>query len=234
MTTQIETPTIPLNFGVVLFPGFQSLDIFGPLDALNTLAFTSPHPLTLSLISSTLSSVSTKLPTSSPSSSAFSQSVLPTHTYTTAPPLDVLLIPGGRGVRDLASPHIQDAIEFTKKVYPKLKYLITVCTGSVIAAQAGVLDGKRATTNKRAWGWATSMSKQVKWVPHARWVVDGNVWTSSGVSAGLDVAFAWIGEVFGEETAREVADVLEYERHMDSSWDPFAELYGLEGEGGEA
>ncbi|KAG6902350.1 hypothetical protein C0995_001147 [Termitomyces sp. Mi166 len=236
MATQAGTITasdaVPLNFGVILFPGFQALDVFGPLDALNTLASTSPYPLNLSIIASTLDPVSTKPPSSLISASkalAFGESVVPTHTFDTAPPLDVLLVPGGRAVRDLASTDIQNAIKFIESVYPKLKYLITVCTGSVIAAHAGVLDGKRATTNKHAWGWATTSTSQrkVRWVPHARWVVDGNVWTSSGVSAGLDLTFAWIGEVFGEETANELAEVLEYERHADPSWDPYAELYGL-------
>ncbi|KAG6879089.1 hypothetical protein C0992_005234 [Termitomyces sp. T32_za158] len=222
----------PLSFGVILYPGFQALDVFGPLDALNTLALTSRPPLTLSLISSTLSPVSTKPPGAlSPPSFAFTESVVPTHTYATAPPLDVLLIPGGLGVRDISSPPIQDAIAFTARVYPGLKHLITVCTGSVVAALAGVLDGRRATTNKSAWEWVKDTAARggstARWVPRARWVVDGNVWTSSGVSAGLDVVFAWIAQVFGEDEARRVADVLEYERHVDPSWDPFAELYGL-------
>lgn len=72
-----------------------------------------------------------------------------------------------------------------------------------------------------------ALGPEVEWVPRARWVTDGNIWTSSGVSAGIDVTLAWIGSVFGEKKARRIADGLEYTRHEDSSWDPFAELYGL-------
>lgn len=124
-------------------------------------------------------------------------------------------------------PTIAGAVEFIKKVYPSLKYLITVCNGSVLAALAGVLDGKRATTNKQLWKLNTEARKEVNWVARARWVVDGNIWTSSGVSAGIDVTFAFIGAVYGAEVADEVATMLEYERHTDPSWDPFAELAGL-------
>ena len=62
---------------------------------------------------------------------------------------------------------------------------------------------------------------------HARWVVDGNIWTSSGVSAGIDCMLAFISEVYGEDVAKGIADGMEYERHTDPTWDPFADLYGL-------
>lgn len=60
----------------------------------------------------------------------------------------------------------------------------------------------------------------------ARWVVDGNVWTSSGVAAGLDMMYAWVGELWGEEVAAELADGLEYERNKDPTADRFAERWG--------
>ena len=66
----------------------------------------------------------------------------------------------------------------------------------------------------------------VDWVAKARWVVDGNIWTSSGISAGMDLAFAWMAEVFGEETAQFVADRSEYERNVDSGNDRYAERWG--------
>lgn len=212
----------PLNFGIIVFPGFQALDAFGPLDALNTLSLL--RPLNLCVIAETMNPVSTEPPVPNPHGSKFAQSIVPTHTFTTVPPLDVLLIPGGLGT---SHSEIQSAIDFVKKIYPSLQYLITVCTGAGVAARAGVLDGKRATTNKMSWARNIALRPEVTWVSHARWVVDGNIYTSSGVSAGLDVAFAFIGAVYGEESASKVADVLEYDRHMDSSWDPFAEKYNL-------
>jgi transcriptional regulator GlxA family with amidase domain len=123
-------------------------------------------------------------------------------------------------------------IEFVARVYPSLKYLISICTGAVIVAQAGVVDGMRGTTNKRAWQWVTGLRPQVEWVEKARWHVDGKWWSGSGVSAGIDVAFAWIAEVFGEEVAAGCAVKMEYMRRMDPGDDPFAEIYGLGGDKG--
>jgi len=210
-----------------VFPGFQALDAFRPLDALNTLSVM--FPLNLSIIAATLDPVSTKMPkVPSSNSSNFGQSINPTHTFDSAPPLDVLLIPGGSGA---ISPSIQSAIDFVAKVYPSLKYLVTVCNGAGITARAGVLDGKRATMNKMQWVPETASRPQVRWVAHARWVVDGNVWTSSGVSTGLDTIFAFMAAIYGEEAAEKVSNIMEYERHQDPRWDPFAELYNLPRDG---
>ncbi|KAG6819381.1 hypothetical protein H0H93_012345 [Arthromyces matolae] len=215
---------VPVNFGIVLFPGFQALDAFGPLDALNTLSYM--FPMNLSILAESLDPISTKSPLQVPNivGSDFGQSINPTHTFATAPPLDVLLIPGGIGAMH---PDIQSAIDFVKKTYPSLQYLITVCNGAGIAARAGVLDGKKATTNKIFWQTETAQRDAVKWVAHARWVVDGNIWTSSGVSAGLDAVFAFMAAIYGEEVAEKVSNMLEYERHRDPNWDPYATLAGL-------
>lgn len=216
--------SVPLTYGVVVYPGFQALDIFGPLDALNSLSLA--YPLSLSVIAQTFDPVSTKPPGALGNPrSEFGQSITPTHTFTTAPPIDVLIVPGGIGNRDPAN--VEEVVKYIAKAYPTLKYLITVCTGSGLAARAGVLDGKRATTNKRAWARTIPFGPKVQWIAHARWVVDGNIWTSSGVSAGLDIIFAFIGEVYGGEVAEMIANFLEYERHKDPSWDPYAELYSL-------
>ncbi|KAF7529308.1 hypothetical protein PCG10_008018 [Penicillium crustosum] len=218
-----ESPdkSTPLRVGVLLFPGFQALDVFGPMDCINVLSWS--HSVTLALISSTLEPVTTKSPTSP---NATGQSVVPTHTFATVPPLDLLFVPGGLGTRG-SSPVIEEAVLFIRNIYPQLGYLITVCTGAGLAARAGVLNGKRATTNKMAWAEITDLGVNVDWVPHARWVVDGNVWSSSGVSAGIDVTLAWIGEVYGSEVAKDISDSMEYTRHGDPSHDPFAELHGL-------
>ncbi|EEB95292.1 hypothetical protein MPER_05757 [Moniliophthora perniciosa FA553] len=215
-----EGSTRPVNFGVLLFPTFQALDVFGPLDALNILSMS--FPLNLSIIAKSLDPVSTKHrdPSLNPFNSNFGESVVPTHDFDNPPPLDVLLIPGGYGTR---ADDIGSLIDFIRRTYPSLKYLITVCTGSWLAARAGILDGKRATSNKSAW----AAGPNVKWVSHARWVVDGNIWTSSGVAAGIDVTLAFIEEVYGAKVADDVARVMEYERHTDSTRDPFAEKYNL-------
>ncbi|KDQ31674.1 hypothetical protein PLEOSDRAFT_1035376 [Pleurotus ostreatus PC15] len=211
----------PVNWGVLLFPTFEALDVFGPLEALNLLSLTVP--LNLSLISRTLDPVSTK-PRAMTTPSNFSESILPTHTFSNPPPdLEVLLVPGGLGTR---APDLQAEVGFIRDTYPQLKYLITVCTGAWLAANAGVLDGRNATTNKKAWA-GRPVNNSVNWITHARWVVDDNIWTSSGVSAGIDATLAFVEEIYGEELATDVANSMEYERHTNATWDPFAELYGL-------
>ncbi len=214
----------PTRYGCMLFPGFQAIDVFGPLDALNTLSWS--HNITLALIAKTMDPVSTVVrnPAFNRVNSSFGESVLPTHTFADAPPLDVLLVPGGIGTM---SPDVHEEIAFIKATYPKLRYLITVCTGAGLAARAGVLDGKNATTNKATWASTTALGPHVNWITHARWVVAGNIWSSSGVTAGIDVLFAWMEAVYGNATATRVANSLEYERHLNSSWDPFADLYKL-------
>ncbi|KZV63160.1 DJ-1/PfpI family protein, partial [Peniophora sp. CONT] len=211
-------------FGVVVYPGFQALDAFGPLDILNTLAL--KQSISLSVIALTLDPISTKPPTMAlPLGSNFAESIVPTHTFADPPKgLDVLIVPGGYGIR-AESDSINGAVTFIKDVYPKLRHLFTVCTGSLLAARAGVLDGRNATTNKSAYNRVKTERPDVKWVPQARWVHDGNIWTSSGVSAGIDGMFAFLAATWGEDVAKELADELEYERHIDSAWDPFAELY---------
>ena len=214
----------PTRYGYVLFPGFQALDVFGPLDALNTLSWS--HNITLSLIAKTLDPVSTQVrdPAYNRVNSLFGESILPTTTFAAAPPLDVLIVPGGIGTR---APNLDEEIAFIKATYPNLHSLLTVCTGAGLAARAGVLDGKKATTNKMAWNETTALGPHVKWITHARWVADGNIWTSSGVSAGIDLLFAWMEAIYGKDTATGVANTLEYERHLNSSWDPFADLNNL-------
>ncbi|KAI9149900.1 Isonitrile hydratase 6 [Paramyrothecium foliicola] len=210
----------PVNFGVILFPAFQVLDVFGPLDALNVLSRT--NQMNLSIIAATMDPVSNKLLTDTPVDSRFEQLIVPTHTFETAPPLDVLIVPGGQGTRTQDVAHI---VNYIKKTFPSLQYLITVCTGSGLAARAGVLDGKRATTNKLLWDETVALGPRVDWIYKARWVQDGNVWTSSGISAGIDVTFAWIEDVYGQDVAKAIADRMEYTRVTDPNNDVFADLY---------
>lgn len=125
---------------------------------------------------------------------------------------------------------------FIKNRFPTVKYLLTVCTGSGLVAQTGVLDGYKATSNKAAWDWVIQQSNKVDWQPVARWTVDGEndkIWTSSGVQAGMDMALAWITHVYQsyspktEELGTTIANTEEYVRNMDPHCDPFAKNLGV-------
>jgi transcriptional regulator GlxA family with amidase domain len=139
--------------------------------------------------------------------------------------LDVLLIPGGMGTRRevLNEPFLAEI----RRQCETARFVATVCTGSGLLAKTGALDGHKATSNKFAFKWAASQGPNVKWVPKARWVEDGKFYTSSGVSAGMDMALGLITRLFDRETSLQVANWAEYSWHEDKDWDPFAEFNGL-------
>jgi putative intracellular protease/amidase len=168
-TTQVSRPTIrtdtvhmytsalPKNFGIILYPGFQLLDVCGPLDALNVLS--NSHTLSLSIIAATLEPIGTQHLGQVQQGSKFEQLIVPTHTFDDAPKdLEVLIIPGGLGNRNDENmrPVVNYLASLGLTTSPQqhlrgdIKWILTVCTGSEVLARTGALDGKRATTNKRA------------------------------------------------------------------------------------
>lgn len=227
----------PTKIAVALFPGFQLLDVAGPLDILNQLALT--HPITLSILAASLDPVTTAHEFSQqfvPSQCA--QQIVPTHTFEDAPEgIEMLLVPGGYGTRMKG---VGESVgEFVRRWYAegrkegkegegegRKKWLLTVCTGSALVAGTGLLDGKKATTNKKRFNDVKAQYPAVDWVPQARWVTDGDIWTSSGISAGMDLTLAWVASLWGEETAQEIADATEYAWHKDAGEDPFAARWG--------
>lgn len=207
-TPYLQANTNPHDRIQVIFPGFEPLDVFGSLDILvsvghlpptcatsltkTPLKMSSIYKMTLSLIASSAGPVSMGIPRHQMEPNMppmdlghmLRPTILATHSFLDAPALDVLLIPGGVGNVVLEQHNDTSVEDFVKLRYDQVDYMMSVCTGAVSLAKSGVLDGKRATTNKFAWASATTYGKGVKWVPTARWVVDGKVWTSSGVSAG--------------------------------------------------
>jgi transcriptional regulator GlxA family with amidase domain len=146
-----------------------------------------------------------------------------THTFDDAPALDVLFVPGGMGIVALEQANDTTMEAFVARRLPELDYLLSVCTGAVTLARAGALRGRRATTNKASWAYATAFGDGgVTWVPSARWVEDGKVWTSSGVASGMDMTFAFLKHLYGEEKLVDVMKTVEYAPHTDPHWDPFA------------
>ncbi|KAJ7030801.1 class I glutamine amidotransferase-like protein [Mycena alexandri] len=122
-----------------------------------------------------------------------------------------------------------EEIAFIRTQAPKAKYILSVCTGALQLALAGVLSGKRATTNKAFYHIITetaSTARDIEWVPKARWVVDGNVWTSSGVASGSDMALAFLEHLAGAKLARQTRSIVEIPE-MSSEDDPFASWHGL-------
>ncbi|RAO72083.1 uncharacterized protein BHQ10_008095 [Talaromyces amestolkiae] len=209
----------PKNFGLLIYPGFEALDAFGPIEVINNLSLTHKD-ISLSVIAATLDPVSTL----HKGMHSVGQSVVPTHSFNDAPALDVLIIPGGWGGFDTA-PELR---QWVRDTVPQLDTLITVCNGSALAAQTGVLDGRSATTNKMLWKECVAHGPKVNWVAKARWVRDGNIWTSSGVTAGIDVTLAWVANEYGDELSVELANIMEFTRAESSLHDPFSDVYKCE------
>lgn len=139
-STDAKSSPQALRIGLVLFPGFEALDAFGPMDCLNALS--SKCHITLSILSHTLDPVSTKSPFARQS---VGQSIMPTHTFADAPALDVLIVPGGPGTHCLGSEPIEAAISFITAAYPHLKYLIAIRKGCDLVAHSDLFNTKPVT-----------------------------------------------------------------------------------------
>lgn len=132
---------------------------------------------------------------------------------------DILLVVGGKGTRQV----IEDSqfLQTLTRLSESADWVLSVCTGSALLAKANILDGKRATSNKLAWQWVIEQSDKVDWVQQARWVVDGKFYTSSGVSAGMDMTLGFIADRHDIATARRIANYTEYRWQEDSQLDDF-------------
>jgi transcriptional regulator GlxA family with amidase domain len=201
-----------LHVGVLLYPNFELLDVFGPLEMFSMLGHVRAR---IHMIAERPGTVPSAMAGDGP----LGPKVVADFGYDDAPRLDVLLVPGGFGTIPALSN--EALLAFIRKCAGSARIVASVCTGSALLAKAGVLDGHRATSNKQFFDLARAQSNRVSWVEAARWVDDGNVVTSSGVSAGMDMALALIERLFGQEVAEQVAIGTEYTRHRDADQDPF-------------
>ena len=193
-----------LNVGVLLYPGFEIIDVFGPTQMWG---YIPDFKLIM---------VAEK---EGPVRSAQGTLAYAEYAFDNAPKLDILLVPGGTGTQ--AQLNNEKLLNFVKTTHENTQYTTSVCTGSAILAKVGALDGERATTNKRFFFLSEKQSDKVNWVEQARWVESGKVFTSSGVTAGTDMALGLIQKMYGERWATGIASSLEYTWNPDSSNDPF-------------
>ncbi|MBI4517946.1 MAG: DJ-1/PfpI family protein [Deltaproteobacteria bacterium] len=199
------------QLGVVLFPGFELLDVFGPVEMFGNLT----GVLSVAMVAQRQGAVA----------SAQGPAVVADYGFDNCPHLDLLLVPGGIGTREEIDN--QAMLDWLAQRVAAAEIAMTVCTGTALFARAGVLDGRRATTNKMLFNWVAAQGPRVDWVKEARWVEDGKFVTASGVSAGIDMALAVIARISGEPMSTMLAVATEYEWHRDAAWDPFAKLHGL-------
>ena len=200
---------------VVLFEGFTVLDVYGPVQAFASTRITrpdgSPHRLF---------EIVTVAEKAGPIRSGEGPTTQADHAFADAPPYDILLVPGGFGTRQAVNntPLLLALTAASRKA----AITTTVCTGSALLARTGVMDGRPATSNKVAWDWVVKQGPRVRWQRKARWVDDGDLVTSSGVSAGIDMALSVVARLHGTDMARQAARFMEYVWHESAEDDPFA------------
>lgn len=180
------------NVGFVIFPDLTQLDFTGPLEVLARLPQSATHVVAKS---------------EAPVPSDCGLSLLPTHTFATCPPLDLICVPGGRsGVVNAMGD--RDTIEFVRRQAGAARYVTSVCTGAFILGVAGLLQGRRATTH-----WAFTELLPLVGATHerARIVKDGNVITAGGVTSGIDFGLSVAAEIAGETVAQAIQLSIEYD-----------------------
>lgn len=196
------------TLGVVLFPGFELLDVCGPAEMFGNLGGRMRVIMVAEHAGPIASTQGTKL--------------VADYSFADCPRLDLILVPGGFGT--LAQLNKPVLLDWLKDRAAKAEIVTSVCSGASILAKAGLLDGRPATTNKQFYTMCTAPGPKVKWIKEARWVDDGNIVTSSGVSAGMDMALHVIARLYGTEAAERIANGTEYQWHRDAKVDPFAKF----------
>lgn len=200
------------TLAALVFPGFQTLDLYGPLEMLGD---HDVGAVDIKIVAETLEPV----PSYHGTRTAVDRTLAESSDY------DLVLIPGGDAAPlNPRNNAINDWIIGTSE---KAEYVMAVCTGTVLLATTGLLDGRRATTNKKDFTATIHHGPNVEWVPQARWVEDGKFFTSSGVTAGMDMSLTVMARLFGQDAADFIAVGTEYDWHKDPNWDPFAKLAGL-------
>lgn len=181
------------QIGLLLFPRLTQLDLTGPYEVFIRFPDTDVHLVSKS---------------SDPVVADGGMRLVPSTTFAECPKLDLVCVPGGAGMNPLLND--QDTLDFLQRQASGARYVTSVCTGALVLGAAGLLRGKRATTH-----WMSlPMLAAFGCAPVAeRVVVDGNVITGGGVTAGIDFALTVASEWFGAETARKIQLGIEYAPH---------------------
>jgi transcriptional regulator GlxA family with amidase domain len=189
-----------VNIGVALFDGAEELDWAGPWEVLAAWSEQWPDDGV---------QVFTLAREDRPVTCAKGLRVLPDETWETAPPLDVLVYPGGRGTRR----ELQDeaVLDWIRGLADGETVVASVCTGSLVLAAAGLLDGKPATTHWQSLELLPTLGHEIEVRPDDRFVDNGNILTAAGVSAGIDMALHLVARLHSTDRAREVRRYIQYD-----------------------
>jgi putative intracellular protease/amidase len=203
------------KIAVVLFDGLTVLDVYGPMQAFASCRLQNPDGTRQPLFElfSMAEGAGIVKPGEGPPSYA-------EYGFADAPDYDIVLVPGEFGTR--AAVNNKPFLKHLAEASQRATITTTVCTGSALLARTGLIDGRPATSNKLAWDWVVQQGLRVPWRRQARWVDDGDIVTSSGVSAGIGMTLSLIPHLHGRDMALASARNMEYCWHEDAADDPFA------------
>lgn len=201
---KVETTSV----GILLFDGVEVLDFAGPYEVFSRTRLTPGIESRRSEESAPFR-VFTVAAATGPVTATGGLRVLPDFDASAAPPIDVLVVPGGFGTRAL----LQDdgLLAWIRQVAASARRVTSVCTGALLLARAGLLAGRRATTHWGALALLGELDPTTRVEPHPR-VVDDGIVTSAGVSAGIDMALAIVEAMHGRAVADETARYMDYVR----------------------
>jgi transcriptional regulator GlxA family with amidase domain len=196
--------------GILIFDGVEVLDFTGPFEVFSRTRLT-PGAASRRSEATAPFEVLTIAPSHAPVTAVGGLVVVPGHSLATAPPIDLLVVPGGWGTRSLLGN--ADVIGWIRHVAARAEHVTGVCTGALLLAAAGLLEGRRATTHWAALDELAALGRGVLVVRDRR-VVDDGVVTSAGISSGMDMAFYMVEALHGREVADETAHYMEYRRNL--------------------
>lgn len=194
--------------GILVFDGVAALDVVGPFDVLAR-ARLEPGVDWRQRDDEALFEVLTVAKTDGPVTATGGLVIVPSTTFATVPPIDLLLVPGGFGTRPLLQD--RETVDWIRRTAAASRRTASVCTGALLLARAGLLDGRRATTHWGAFGLLATLGHGIVVDREARFVDDG-VLTSAGMATGIDLAFHVVETIYGRTVADETARYLEYRR----------------------
>ena len=188
------------QIGIVLFSNVEELDAVGPWEVFGHWTQTYPEDGW---------QVFTFSRDGRPVRCAKGLTITPDHAYSEAPRCDVLLYPGGQGTRVLLRD--EDELAWVREQRATVELMTSVCTGSLVYAAAGLLAGRPATTHWGALDELAALDPSIEIRGEARFVDDGDIVTSSGVSAGIDMALHLVARLAGVDRARQVRRGIQYD-----------------------
>ena len=199
----------PRSVAILIFDNVEVLDFAGPFEVFSRTRLT-PGAASRRSEEGAPFEVFTVAPSHDPVTAVGGLKVVPPYSFPDVPPIDLLVVPGGIGTRALLGD--ADVLDWIRHVAGRAERVTSVCTGALLLAQAGLLEGRRATTHWVAYDELAALSRGVTVVRDLR-VVDDGVITSAGVASGMDMAFYVVEALFGREVADETAHYIEYRRN---------------------